>query len=92
MSLRNIGLWSSCFVLAVSPLLLAADPAPPGPPYQIVLRNRNAQSNPTKSKDAQTGGGLIFVEQPEANTLVIAMTGAATTPRTSAPPAVTRHE
>lgn len=65
-------------VAAVVPaFLFAADPTPAGPAYQIVLRSRSAQSNPTKTKDAQTGGGGIVVEHPEPNTLVIAMTGAA---------------
>jgi hypothetical protein len=58
-------------------LVLGAEPVPPGPPYQIVLRSRTATANPTKTKDAQTGGGVVLVEQPESNTIVVSMNGAA---------------
>jgi hypothetical protein len=54
----------------------AAD-APAGPAYQIVLRSRYAEVNPSKTKDAQTGGGWILVEQPEPNTIVVTMAGSA---------------
>src|SRR5436305_4791109 len=54
----------------------AADP-PAGPAYQIVLRSRHAEATPSRLKDAQTGGGSILVEQPEPNTIVITMGGAA---------------
>jgi hypothetical protein len=54
----------------------AADP-PAGPAYQIVLRSRLAEVTPTRTKDAQTGGGSILVEQPEPNTIVVTMGGAA---------------
>jgi hypothetical protein len=47
------------------------------PPHQIVLRSRNARADPTKTKDAQTGGGAVLVEQPERNTILVTMTGAA---------------
>lgn len=56
--------------------LFAADP-PPGPAYQIVLRSRTATATPMRSKDAQTGGGSITVEQPEPHTIVVTMGGAA---------------
>jgi hypothetical protein len=52
-------------------------PAPPGPAYQIVLRSRNAEATPTRTKDAQTGSGSIVVEQPEPNTIVVTMGGSA---------------
>jgi hypothetical protein len=57
----------------------AADPpaAPAGPAYQIVLRSRHAEVTPTRTKDAQTGGGSIVVEQPEPHTIVVTMAGAA---------------
>jgi hypothetical protein len=58
-------------------LSVAADPPAAEPPYQIVLRSRTAPANPTKTRDAQTGGGAVLVEQPERNTIVITMTGAA---------------
>jgi hypothetical protein len=54
----------------------AADP-PAGPAYQIVLRSRHAEATPTRTKDAQTGGGFIVVEQPEPNTIVVTMGGSA---------------
>lgn len=53
----------------------AADAPPAGPPYQIVLRSRQAEVTPTRSKDAQTGGGSILVEQPEPHTIVVTMGG-----------------
>jgi hypothetical protein len=54
----------------------AADP-PPGPAYQIVLRSRHAEAIPNRTKDAQTGGGWVAVEQPEPNTIVVTMGGSA---------------
>jgi hypothetical protein len=54
----------------------AADP-PAGPAYQIVLRSRHAEATPTRTKDAQTGGGWIVVEQPDPNTIVVTMGGSA---------------
>jgi hypothetical protein len=52
-------------------------PAPDGLAYRIVLRSRHAEVTPTRAKDAQTGGGWITVEQPDANTVVITMGGSA---------------
>jgi hypothetical protein len=65
--------------LLVPAAFLAAGPppAPAGPGYQIVLRSRNAEVTPTRTRDAQTGGGSIVVEQPEPNTIVITMGGSA---------------
>jgi hypothetical protein len=59
--------------------LAAVDAAdtPAGPAYQIVLRSRHAEVIPTRTKDAQTGGGSIVVEQPEPNTIVVTMGGSA---------------
>jgi hypothetical protein len=54
----------------------AADP-PAGPAYQIVLRSRHAEVTPTRTKDAQTGGGWIVVEQPEPHTIIVTMGGSA---------------
>src|SRR5260370_41510849 len=55
----------------------AADPAPapPGPAYQIVLRSRHAEVTPTRTKDAQTGGGGVVVEQPEPTSILVTMGG-----------------
>ena len=50
---------------------------PAGPAYQIVLRSRHAEATPHRTKDAQTGGGSIVIEQPEPNTIVVTMGGAA---------------
>src|SRR5262249_8503991 len=61
----------------VAAVALAQVPAPSGPAYQIVLRSRRAEVTPTKTKDAQTGGGSIVVEQPEPNTIVVTMAGSA---------------
>src|SRR5262245_55747434 len=57
----------------------AADgpPAPAGPAYQIVLRSRSAEATPMRTKDVQTAGGTILVEQPEPNTIIVTMAGAA---------------
>jgi hypothetical protein len=57
----------------------AVDPpaAPLGPAYQIVLRSRSAEAIPTRTKDAQTGGGSIVVEQREPNTIIVTMGGSA---------------
>src|SRR5262245_49055102 len=54
----------------------AADP-PLGRAYQIVLGSRQAEVPPTRTKDAQTGGGSILVEQPEPNTIIVTMGGSA---------------
>jgi hypothetical protein len=54
----------------------AADP-PSAPAYQIVLRSRHAEATPNRTRDAQTGGGSVTVEQPESNTLVVTMSGSA---------------
>lgn len=45
------------------------------PAYQIVLRSRHSQVTPVKVERAQTGGGSVLVAQPEANTLIITMSG-----------------
>lgn len=48
-----------------------------GPAYHIVLRSRHAQAVPQRTRDAQTGGGSILVEQIEPNTIVISLFGSA---------------
>lgn len=45
--------------------------------YRIVLRSREAQATPEKSKASQTGGGSIVVDQPTPNTIVLRMGGSA---------------
>ncbi len=47
------------------------------PAYQIVLRSRQAMATPLTTRQAQTGGGAIKVEQPEPNTIIVTMTGSA---------------
>jgi hypothetical protein len=63
----------------LGPAAVAADlpPASTAPAYQIVLRSRNAEVTPTRTKDAQTGGGSIVVEQPQPDTIVVTMGGSA---------------
>lgn len=48
-----------------------------GPAYRIVLGSRHAEVSPANCSRSQTGGGSIVVNQPEPNTLVVAMGGAA---------------
>jgi hypothetical protein len=60
----------------LAPALAPAQP-PAGPAYQILLHSRHAEVTPTRSKDAQTGGGSILVEQPDPNTIVVTMGGSA---------------
>jgi hypothetical protein len=57
-------------------VVFAADP-PAGPAYRVVLRSRLAEVTPNRTKDAQTGGGSIVVEQPEPSTIVVLMAGSA---------------
>jgi hypothetical protein len=61
----------------LGPAVARAADAPAGPAYQIVLRSRHAEVTPTRTKDAQTGGGSIVIEQPEPNTIVVTMGGSA---------------
>jgi hypothetical protein len=67
-------------VLSGTVAVFAAD-LPPistvGPAYQIVLRSRQAQVTPTRTKEAQTGGGSVLVEQPEPNTVIFTLAGSA---------------
>jgi hypothetical protein len=73
---RRSLLLAGLVALVGSAAVFAADP-PAGPAYQIVLRSRHAEVIPTRTKDAQTGGGSIVVEQPEPNTIVVTMGGSA---------------
>ena len=76
---RHFTLLLGLVTLASAAVVQASEqlPAPAGPAYQIVLRSRRAEVAPTRTKDAQTGGGSIVVEQPEPNTIVITMGGSA---------------
>jgi hypothetical protein len=76
---RHSLLLTGLVVLSGATAAFAANetPAPPGPAYQIVLRSRRAQVTPRRTRDAQTGGGSIVVEQPEPNTIIITMGGSA---------------
>ena len=71
-SLLTVGLLALLTLAAVR----AAD-APAGPAYQIVLRSRDAVVTPNRTKDAQTGGGSILVEQPDPSTILVLMAGSA---------------
>jgi len=69
-------LLAALFVLQCQRTVVAGD-APPGPAYQIILRSRHAEATPTRTRDAQTGGGVVLVEQPEPNTIIVTMGGSA---------------
>jgi hypothetical protein len=69
---RRSLLLAGLVALLVPAAVCAADPA-----YQIVLRSRHAEAVPNRTKDAQTGGGWVVVEQPEPNTIVVTMGGSA---------------
>src|SRR5262245_34841624 len=75
--LTRCSLVLACLAALRSPATLHAADPPAGPAYQIVLRSRHAEVTPTRTKDAQTGGGSIVVEQPEPNTIVVTMAGSA---------------
>jgi hypothetical protein len=62
--------------LFVAAVVNAAEPLP-GPAYQIVLRSRHAEAIPNRTKDAQTGGGWILIEQADPNNIVATMGGSA---------------
>jgi hypothetical protein len=64
-------------IALVGPAAVAFAEQPAGPAYQIILRSRRADVTPTRTREAQTGGGTIVVEQPDANTIVVTMTGSA---------------
>lgn len=68
-SLAILGVLSLASVIAAQ--------APNGPAYQIVVRSHQGEAVPTRNHESQTGGGSVFVEQPEAHTIVITMGGAA---------------
>jgi hypothetical protein len=64
-------------VALLGPVSAFAQDSPAGAPYQILLRSRRAEVTPNRTREAQTGGGAILVEQPEPNTIVVTMRGAA---------------
>src|SRR5271165_584701 len=74
--LRRLYLLSGLLVFLASTAVFAADP-PAGLAYQIVLRSRFAETAPNRTRDAQTGGGSIVVEQPEPHTIIFTMGGSA---------------
>jgi hypothetical protein len=49
---------------------------PPPPPVSITLHERHAHITPHKGKCTHTGGGLIEVTSPAADTVLITMSGA----------------
>jgi hypothetical protein len=73
---RNLLLFAGPGILLSLAAVYAGTP-PAGPAYQIVLRSRQAEVTPMSSKDSQTGGGSIVVEEPEPNTVVVTMGGSA---------------
>ena len=62
-------------VALLGPAALIGQGQPPGPAYQIVPRPCRAEVTPTRTRDAQTGGGSIVVEQPEPNTVIVTTGG-----------------
>lgn len=75
MSHRQLSFVLAVVVMGLPGMAKGIDSAPA---YQIVLRTRHAQASPEKChKHAQTGGGAILVEQPEPNTILVTMSGAA---------------
>jgi hypothetical protein len=71
-----------CLLLAglialLGPVAAYAGDDSPGPAYRIVLRSRLAEAIPSRTREAQTGGGWVLVEQPELNTVVVTMGGSA---------------
>lgn len=73
----RFGLQLFGFLAVLGPSLALAVESVSGPAYHIVLRSRHAVASPEECKKAQTGGGSIIVEQPEANTIVVTMQGSA---------------
>jgi hypothetical protein len=55
----------------------SADAVAADPPYQILLRSRDAVVTPERNKNAQTGGGFIQVLQTAPNQVLVLMRGAA---------------
>jgi hypothetical protein len=51
--------------------------ATPPPPVSITLYERHGHVTPNKGKCTHTGGGLIDVASPTADTVIVTMTGAA---------------
>src|SRR5947209_4444140 len=49
--------------------------AAPAPPVSITLHERHGHVTPCKGKCTHTGGGLIDVASPAADTVVITMSG-----------------
>jgi hypothetical protein len=64
-------------LVALPGLALGQGAPPAAPAYQIVLRSRHAAVTPNKTREAQTGGGSILVEQPDPSTIVVTMAGSA---------------
>jgi hypothetical protein len=50
--------------------------AAPAPPVSITLHERHGHVNPLKGKCTHTGGGLIDVSSPSADTVIVTMSGA----------------
>lgn len=51
--------------------------SPPAPPVSITLYERHGHVTPCKDKCTHTGGGLIDVSSPSADTVVVTMSGVA---------------
>lgn len=67
--------WGMISAFSLAPASNSAETADSA--YRIILRSRESQATPEKSKTSQTGGGSIIVDQPTPNTVVIRMGGSA---------------
>jgi hypothetical protein len=75
--LKRRSLLMAGLIAVLTPLVAQSSEPADGPAYQIVLRSRHAEVTPSRSRDAQTGGGSIEIEQPDPNTIVVTMGGSA---------------
>jgi hypothetical protein len=73
-------LWAGMLVL-VLPLSLPGgqEPAkgPPAPAVSLLLKDRHGHVTPVRTGSTHTGGGIIDVQQPSPDSVVITMTGVA---------------
>jgi hypothetical protein len=61
-----------------TPVTITVTPGtPPAPPVSITLFERHGHVTPSKDKCTHTGGGLIDVSSPSADTIVVTMSGVA---------------
>jgi hypothetical protein len=76
MTIRRFSMFVVLVGLSGVAAISAADP-PASPAYMIVLRSRHSEVVPHRTKEGQTGGGSIVVEQTDPQTIVVTMGGSA---------------